>query len=91
MTVGISPKAKLATLFSAVATVLAVVIQWLVTGEYDKAELATTIIGVTNSLLAFAGAFLGAPGDVLSVQGVPSDSQLSAESLSQAEAARPVE
>ena len=60
----ISPKAILATALPALATLAAVIIQWAVSGEFDKAELATAVSGVVASLLSGLGAYLGAPGQV---------------------------
>lgn len=60
----ISPKAILATALPAIATLAAVLIQWAVSGEFDKAELATAVSGVVASLLSGLGAYLGAPGEV---------------------------
>jgi len=60
----ISPKTILATAIPAISTLAAVLIQWAVTGEFDKAELTTAIVGVASSLLSGLGAYLGAPGNV---------------------------
>src|ERR1044072_1055994 len=60
----ISPKAILAATLPAVATLVAVIVQWAVTGEFDKAELTTAIVGVVTSALSGLGAYLGAPGQV---------------------------
>jgi len=60
----LSPKAILAATLPALATLAAVIVQWAVTGEFDKAELTTAIVGVVTSALSGLGAYLGAPGNV---------------------------
>jgi hypothetical protein len=60
----ISPKAILAATLPAIATLAAIIVQWAVTGEFDKAELTTAIVGVVTSALSGLGAYLGAPGNV---------------------------
>jgi hypothetical protein len=37
----------------ALLTLIAVLVQWAVTGVYDKAELATTLTGLLASLVTF--------------------------------------
>lgn len=64
-TKGTSPKAILAAALPAIGTVLAVLILWVVTGEFDKAELATSLTGLVGSLTAGFGAWLGNPGTVV--------------------------
>ena len=64
---GISPKAKLAGLLPAISAILAITVQWAVTGEYDRAELVTSLTGLASSAVAFLGAYLGAPGAVTEV------------------------
>lgn len=79
MTVGVSPKAKLATLLPAIAALVAVLIQWAVTGEFDRAELATALTGLSTSVFAFLGAYLGSPGEVIGNDvGEGSDARMSA-------------
>lgn len=63
-TVGISPKAVLAAVLPTLGGVLAVGVQWLATGEFDRAEFATAIGTVAAALLAFAGAYAADPGTV---------------------------
>lgn len=64
----LQPFAKAVT--PALLTVLAIVVQWIVTGEYDRAELATTLTG----LLAAATAYLVPNGaDVHHHEGSPPD------------------
>lgn len=60
----ISPKAILAAALPALATLAAVLVQWVVTGEFNKPELTTAIVGVVSSALSGLGAYLGAPGQV---------------------------
>lgn len=63
-TVGTSPKAVLAALLPAVGTVLAVVVQWLISGEFDRAELVTSLSGLIAAAVGGFGAYLGSPGTV---------------------------
>lgn len=37
----------------ALLTVTAVAVQWIVTGEYDRAELVTTITGLASATLTY--------------------------------------
>lgn len=46
----LQPYAKAAVPF--VASLLAVAVQWAVTGEYDRAELVTQITGLGSALLS---------------------------------------
>jgi uncharacterized membrane protein len=69
VTKGISPKAILAAVLPTLGGLVAVAVQWGVTGNLDRAELVTAVGAVVASLLAFAGAWAGSPGDVVS--GVP--------------------
>lgn len=48
----LQPYAKAALPF--LATLAAIAVQWIATGEYDRAELTTTITGLGTTLLAFA-------------------------------------
>lgn len=63
-TEGVSPKTILAGVIPSVITVAAVVIQWVVTGEFDRAELATSLTGFVTALGAAAGAWAASPGVV---------------------------
>jgi hypothetical protein len=60
----ISPKAILAAALPALATLAAVIVQWAISGEFNKPELTTAIVGVVSALLSGLGAYLGAPGTV---------------------------
>lgn len=64
-TVGISPKAKLAGAIPALATLLAVGVHWIVTGEVNSDTLEAGMLGLGLSLLAFGGAYLGVPGTAI--------------------------
>jgi hypothetical protein len=64
VTQGIAPKAILAAAIPALGTLIATVVLLIVTGEYDRTELATDIVGVSSSLLSGLAAYLGSPGDV---------------------------
>lgn len=37
-----------------VATGIAIAVQWIVTGEFDRAELVTTLTGIGTTLLAYS-------------------------------------
>lgn len=63
-TQGISPKAVLAAVLPTLGGLVAVLVQWIATGTFDRAELGTAVGAVLASLLAFAGAYAAAPGDV---------------------------
>jgi hypothetical protein len=63
-TQGLSPKTILAGVLPAVVTLIAVVVQWAVTGEFDRAELVTAIMGLVTAASAALGAYLADPGDV---------------------------
>lgn len=77
MTVGVSPKAKLAAVFTALATVLSTIAVALITGAWDTAAIATAVTGLIGTVSAFAGAFIGYPGDVVTAVGQASDEALS--------------
>jgi len=76
VTRGISPKALLAALLPALGGLIAVGIQWAITGAFDKAELATALTAAAGSLLAFAGAWAGNPGTVVPVDPGPASDDL---------------
>lgn len=63
-TVGVSPKAILAAVIPAAGSLIAVAIQWAVTGELDRAELVTALTGFSAALLAGLAAWAGKPGMV---------------------------
>jgi hypothetical protein len=63
-TVGLSPKARDAGLITAVATLVALAIQWAITGEFDRAELVTTLTGLGSALVAFLAAYRADPGTI---------------------------
>lgn len=52
------PYAKAA--YPAIGTAVAVVVQWIATGEFDRAELVTTLTGIPAALLT-----LGVPNRAL--------------------------
>ena len=60
----ISPKAILAFVVPTLGGLIAVGIQWGVTGAFDKAELVTALTAVGSALVAGLGAYAGAPGAV---------------------------
>jgi hypothetical protein len=60
-----SPKTIAAAVLPAVVTVLAVVIQWAVTGEFSRPELATALTGLVASVASGVGAWLAEPGEVV--------------------------
>jgi hypothetical protein len=75
-TQGISPKAILAAATPALATLIGVLVAWAVSGEFDRLELTAAVTGLSASVLAFAGAYKGAPGNVPSSIVVASDDVL---------------
>jgi hypothetical protein len=64
-TEGLSPKAVLAAVLPTLGGVVAVAVQWVATGEFDRAELATALSAVCASALAFLGAYLARAGRVV--------------------------
>lgn len=66
VTVGISPKAILAAVLPTLGGLVAIGVQWIATGDLDRNELATAVGAVVASLLAFAGAYAGKPGETVS-------------------------
>lgn len=69
-TEGLSPKTILAAALPTLGGVIAVLIQWVATGEFDRAELATAVSAVAASVLAGLGAYLGRAGRVIVAQPV---------------------
>jgi hypothetical protein len=63
-TQGTSPKTVLAACLPAIGTVVAVLLQWVITGELNRPELVTAITGASASMFAGLGAWLGHPGTV---------------------------
>jgi hypothetical protein len=61
----ISPKTILAAVLPTLGGILAVGIQWAVTGELDKPELITALTAFGSALVAGLGAYLGEPGQVV--------------------------
>lgn len=59
--VKLQPLAK--ALFPFVGTILAVAVQFFVTGEFDKAELVTTLTGISAAVITFLFPNIP-PGDV---------------------------
>jgi hypothetical protein len=70
-TEGLSPKAVLAAVLPTLGGVVAVAVQWVATGEFDRAELATALSAVSASALAFLGAYLARSGRVVVAQPAP--------------------
>lgn len=67
-----SPKTIAAGLVPAVLALAAVGVQWVATGEFDRAELATALTGLLAAVGAAVGAYLARPGVVeAEVNGVP--------------------
>ena len=63
-TVGVSPKAVAALVWPAVVAAGAAVASWIVTGDFNDAEIKTALAGVVTSVITFAGAYVASPGDV---------------------------
>jgi hypothetical protein len=61
----VSPKTIIAAAMPALVALVAVLIQWAVTGEYNRPELATLITGLATSLLTGLGSWLAEPGEVV--------------------------
>jgi hypothetical protein len=78
-TVGVSPKTKLAAALPFIGSLLFVVVHWAITGEWNKVETEGAVVGLVSALLAFAGAWLGAPGAVVEQPATPSDAGLDPE------------
>jgi hypothetical protein len=78
MTHGLSPKAVLAFLFPAIATVAGVLIASIATGALDAGELRMALAGLASSALAALGAWIGQPGNVTQRIGPASDDLLAA-------------
>lgn len=66
-TVGISPKAVLAFLLPAIGTLILAVLDQVLSPAMDP-SLKVAIVGLANSVLAFAGAYAGNPGAVVDVR-----------------------
>jgi len=65
VTAGISPKAILAAVLPTLGGFVAVLVQYIASGEFDRAELATAVGATLAALLAFIGAWSGKPGTVV--------------------------
>jgi hypothetical protein len=69
----ISPKAFLAAVLPTLGGVIAVGVQWAITGEFDRAELVTALSAVGSAALAFLGAYTAQPGPVSGTVSVSDD------------------
>lgn len=76
MTKGISPKAVLAFVFPFLATCLGVLATWVESGEFNGQEIRTAAAGLIAAAVAWLGAYLGRPGDVVEDRGSRSDDVL---------------
>lgn len=65
VTKGISPKAILAFVFPAVATIGGVLVSWIATGELNESETRVALAGLAASVIAAAGAWVAGPGEVV--------------------------
>lgn len=61
----ISWKAILAFLFPFISALVATGVSWLQSGEFNKAEIITSVAGLAASALAALGAYVGKPGAVV--------------------------
>lgn len=61
----ISPKAILAAVVPTLGGLIAVAIEYAVTGDLDRLELTTALTAFGSALVAGLGAYLGAPGQVV--------------------------
>jgi len=60
----LSPKAILAAIVPTLGGLIAVAIEWAVTGHLDRLELTTALTAFGSALVAGLGAYVGAPGQV---------------------------
>jgi len=65
VTVGTSQKAVLALLYPLIATVVATLGSYIVTGDFNDAEIRVAIAGTLTSFVAGLGAYVGKPGPVV--------------------------
>lgn len=65
VTLGTSPKAVLALLYPLVATEIATLGSYVVTGDFNDAEIRVAIAGTLASFTAGLGAYVGKPGAVV--------------------------
>lgn len=63
-TLGISPKAILAFLYPFIATVMSTLGSFIITGDFNDAELRVGLAGLGASGVAALGAYVGRPGRV---------------------------
>lgn len=68
-TVDVSPKAVLAFLYPFIATLAASAGSWIVSGDFNTAEIRVALSGLIASGLALLGAYVGRPGNVQPVSG----------------------
>lgn len=64
-TAGVSPKAKLAALLPVVGTLILALLDQFLSPSIDP-TVKVAIVGLVNAVLAFAGAYAGKPGNVVS-------------------------
>jgi len=60
----LSPKTILAAVVPTLGGLIAVAIEWAVTGHLDRLELTTALTAFGSALVAGLGAYVGAPGQV---------------------------
>lgn len=63
-TVGISPKAIAALVWPAVVAAGIAVSSWIVTGDFNDAEIRVALAGCLASIISFAGSYIAPPGEV---------------------------
>jgi hypothetical protein len=66
-TIVISPKAVLAFAYPLIATIAATVASWIVSGDFNTAEIQLSVAGLITSASAALGAAVGKPGRVQEV------------------------
>ncbi len=87
MTLGLSPKAVLAFLFPVVSALLAAAGSWVVTGDFNDAEIRSAVGGLAAGATAMLGAYIGRPGNIQAAIDEPgSDALLSDEAKAGVEA-----
>ena len=69
-TIGVSPKAIGALVFPLVAAAGAAIASWIVSGEFNDSEIRAAASGVVLALVAFVGAYVRDPGNVVPAEPV---------------------
>lgn len=62
---GISPKAIAALVWPVAVAAAAAVASWVVSGDFNDTEIRTAVAGAITAVVAFIGAYVSDPGDVV--------------------------